>query len=111
MKIAKAVVYGKKYTEFPLDMLRYDRCCTYREADSSFLKRMFQGQGFNDRSEDFGAGARGWRIVICKRVANNEKQPFTTKRWESFGVNIKILEEIDAVPQSEFVHPHQKAGS
>lgn len=102
MKIVKAVVYGKKHTEFPLDMLRYDRCCAYREADSSFLKRMLQV--FTDRID-----ARGWRIVVCKRVDANEKQPFTTKRWESFGVNIKILEEIDTVPQSEFIHPHQMA--
>ncbi len=105
MNIVKAVVYGKKHTEFPLDMLRYDRCCTYRETDSSFLKRMLQI--FTDSRLRDIRDTRGWKIVICKRVGANEKQPFTTKRWESFGVNIKILEEIDDIPKSEFIHPHQ----
>ncbi len=115
MKIVKAVVYGKKYTEFPLDMLRYDRCCTYREDDSSFLKRILQVFRLGSQHIDVAhnptdrSDTRGWRIVVCKWVDANEKQPFTTKRWESFGVNIKILEEIDTVPQSEFIHPHQMA--
>ena len=104
MKIVKALVHGKKHREFPLDMLRYDRCSTYREADSSFLKCIVSYEQLQENAKN---GARHWQIVICKRVEANEKQPFTTKRWESFGVNIRILEEIDQIPNSEFLYPHQ----
>ena len=102
MKTVKAVVKAKISTKFPMDMLRYDHCCPCSESDSSFLESLVFNYG-NKQPKHF----RFWQVVICKNVESNVKMPFTEKRWNSFGCEIKIIEDFESTPKSEYISVHE----
>lgn len=63
---------------FPLDMLRYDRCCPDRQDDVSAL-------------EDVLARSEKEETVRVVRISPNKANPWTEARWQSFGVVCKPL--------------------
>lgn len=64
--------------EFPIDMLRYDSCCPFTEADSHTMSQSEPGQP---------------RIVVLKRFSVNGLGA-TEGRWKSFGWKVVSEEPI-----------------
>ena len=60
--------------DFPLDMLRYDRCCPMHETDSTLITHTF-----TDRVP--------WQVKIIRYVPNKDAA-WTLPRWASFGVTL-----------------------
>lgn len=75
MSIHIAKVRGRG--EFPVDMLRYDRCSPFRESDSANVQC---GHGPEREVE----------VIAIREGGNRIKNymPFTHARWESFGWKI-----------------------
>ena len=82
MYIQHALITGRG--EFPVDMLRYDRCAPYTETDSYAIRNAI-------------ANAKGpWEITVCRLVAK-QTQLWTVARWRSFCANI-VPGRSDKVP-------------
>lgn len=111
MKTVKAVVKAKISTKFPMDMLRYDRCCPYSESDSSFLESLVLSGCQTIYAFNYGNKQpkhfRFWQVVICKNVESNVKKPFAEERWNSFGCEIKIIEDFESTPKSKYISVHE----
>lgn len=71
--IQYATVRGRG--EFPLDMLRYDRCSPESETDSYNIAKTFSNP--LDR----------WEIQVVRKVTSKSDK-WTVARWQSFGVEI-----------------------
>lgn len=63
--------------EFPIDMMRYDRCWPATEADSGYSYSPIRG------------GAAGLRTVRVQAHSGTKANPFTAGRWQSFGWRIQ----------------------
>lgn len=61
--------------QFPIDMLRYDRCCPEREEDSSHIISSLESP----------VGEHS--VQIIKFAENRQWRP-TAARWKSFGWDI-----------------------
>lgn len=53
--------------EFPLDMLRYDSCCPFRESDSHAMRR------------------REARVILMRRFSPERHSDGNEARWMAFG--------------------------
>lgn len=70
----------KGFGSFPIDMLRYDGCIPYSEADAGKIQRTFF------------AGSSNEEIQVYK-ITESKVSPWTLARWESFGWK-KVREEV-----------------
>lgn len=70
-KIYESFLVVEGAGDFPLDMLRYDSACPYREVDSHAMAH---------------EGRR--RLVLVRRAVNS--LPATYARWESFGWRVLL---------------------
>lgn len=68
--------------KFPLDMLRYDRCCPDRQDDVSRLE---------DALEYREDGSPSELVIRVVRISPSKVNPWTEARWQSFGVVCKPL--------------------
>lgn len=63
--------------EFPLDMLRYDRCYPYTETDSSIIHTSIQ--------LDINARVSDWTVLVMQYSELKDWQSaWTFGRWKSF---------------------------
>jgi hypothetical protein len=69
--------------EFPLDMLRYDRCTPHREEDSARIPI------------DSRRTAGEW--VEIQAATDSKVVPWTVARWHSFGWRIEHLQTRKSV--------------
>ena len=60
--------------EFPIDMLRYDRCHPASSEDCDKIARSFTGFG-------------EWTVTVAK----DSRRSWTVARWSSFGVKLEEL--------------------
>lgn len=72
MFVQTAVIKGRG--EFPMDMLRYDRCAPYTETDSYALRDSISKGG-------------PWEVTVVRYVASKTAK-WTVGRWQSFAVDI-----------------------
>ena len=77
--LAKVTI--KPFHQFPIDMLRYDRCMPYREVDSYWI----QTTGHNDKPA----------VLVVIQYSFNSKAEWTTDRWSSFGATIEPITESE----------------
>lgn len=63
--------------EFPIDMMRYDRCWPATEADSGYSYSPIRG------------GQAGLRTVRVQAHSGTKVSPFTDLRWASFGWRVQ----------------------
>jgi hypothetical protein len=79
--IAYAIISGT--LEFPMDMLRYDRCFPATEEYANIISRTFHHP------------LERWEVVVKKVLLEKRKKnspsPFTEGRWRSFGCNIQEI--------------------
>ncbi len=80
--LAKVTV--PRFREFPIDMLRRDRCMPNTELDAGLLASTFE----RPRQEPVSL------IVIC--YSSSPHMPWTTGRWESFGCEIVPMTSMEA---------------
>ena len=79
--IAKITFMGT----FPIDMLRYDRCCPFREQDASAIERSFV--------EHFDKGIV-W-VIKPDEKGTVRGGTFNVDRWRSFGCGIETGKNLD----------------
>jgi len=95
MKPKKVTVYESYLVvegtgDFPVDMLRYDHACPYREEDAAKLQ--------SHRHERR-------RVALLRRSVN--PSPATLGRWASFGWRV-ISETTDPGPAVDLTRPQVK---
>jgi len=73
-----------RHGAFPVDMLRYDRCCPCREVDSARIMATFDGGAHLP-----GDGDRG--VVVTKLTARKTEPAWTVARWASFGWELREI--------------------
>jgi hypothetical protein len=74
MYIQKAIIKGRG--EFPVDMLRYDRCAPYTEQGAYELRdTIAKGDGHQ------------WELTVVRYVTTKTAK-WSIDRWQSFGVDI-----------------------
>ena len=72
--------------EFPLDMLRYDRCSPFDSTDANAIG----ADPFDVRSED---GPRTVKLIrFTEGKGKNYNDNPTARRWESFGWKVVKVE-------------------
>lgn len=74
--LAKVTVFG----EFPMDMLRYDRCMPNQERDAGMMTEYL----------------RGPKTVIVRCYSTVQSPPWTGARWRSFGAEIEPIDSMQA---------------
>jgi len=70
--------------QFPIDMLRYDRCYPYSEGDSGIINRSIMISAI--------AGVilpKEPQVVQVQKWAFRGMPIWTTERWESFGCRVQ----------------------
>lgn len=61
-------------SDFPIDMLRYDRCHPLTEMDSNAIRASL--------------AAHEGVVVVVERVSNSKDPNWTIARWASFGATL-----------------------
>lgn len=70
--------------EFPIDMLRYDRCMPNTETDSGLIRGSFEHH------------LRKPLTVVVRQYSTVQFAPWTVARWQSFGCEIEPITSADA---------------
>ena len=81
-----AKVTLRPFTQFPIDMLRYDNAHPHEEVDSSSIEASLQTIG----SVKFG-NPRSF-IILVEHYSENATPRWTVDRWRSFGCTIEPIE-------------------
>lgn len=83
-RFQETIIVVQGSSEFPFDMMRYDRACPYAEQDSLAIARTMRDEGPGSRPAHASGPARQ-RIVLRAYGEPGSGVHVTHPRWRSFG--------------------------